>query len=112
MMGSNDAEGDKELDHYEESAHKIISPGSGSMLAPYTSIIVELAKSLIPLNSASTTDMSEGSGEGENMVEARPKAPTGPQLLLMEAVSLTLTKFMCISEDFCKDNLSDFYSQL
>ena len=96
------------------------------MLAPYTSLIVELAKSLIPANTNAPTkaaaadadadeeeDKDEVVAEGSSSTTTAAPAPTtGAQLLLMEAASLTLTKFMCISEDFCKENLRLLFTAL
>jgi len=91
MMGNNDQEADKELELYEQIAHKLVSEGSNTMLSKYTPLVVQVARCLV----TTETDVSKG-----------------PMLRLQESVSLTLCKFMCISEKLCEENLKLLFTAL
>lgn len=91
MMGNNDQEADKELEFYESVSHKLVTEGSDSLLSTYSPLIAQVARCLV----TNTTDVA-----------------TGSLLRLQEAISLTLCKFMCISEKFCESNLKLLFTAL
>ena len=53
MMGNTDQEADKELEFYEQVAHKLVSEqGSDSMLSTYSTLIKQVAKCLVSKSDA------------------------------------------------------------